>query len=100
MPGNTCPGLHLSNTLLDALAWLLCLQLISAGLTWFLDGVYISLPTTAAESLNITVRLRDTTSALLTSGDYTQVQVGLCYLAHLALHDMSLSPPVLLLCKL
>jgi len=52
------------------------LQLISAGLTWFLDGVYISLPTTAAESLNITVRLRDTTSTLLTTGDYTQVQVG------------------------
>ncbi|DBB14474.1 TPA: hypothetical protein ACH3X3_004761 [Trebouxia sp. C0006] len=52
-------------------------QLISAGLTWFLDGVYISLPTTAAESLNITVRLRDTTSTLLTTGDYTQVQVEL-----------------------
>ncbi|DBA74582.1 TPA: hypothetical protein ACH3X2_009454 [Trebouxia sp. C0005] len=52
-------------------------QLISAGLTWFLDGVYISLPSTAAESLNITVRLRDTSSALLTTGDYTQVQVEL-----------------------
>jgi len=75
------------------------LQLISAGLTWFLDGVYISLPTTAAESLNITVRLRDTTSTLLTTGNYTQVQVGLCCLTHLALHDMSLSPPGLLLCK-
>ena len=40
------------------------MQLISAGLTWFLDGVYL------------TVRLRDTTSALLTTGDYTLVQVS------------------------
>ncbi|KAL0035306.1 hypothetical protein WJX77_000193 [Trebouxia sp. C0004] len=52
-------------------------QLISAGLTWFLDGVYISLPTTAVESLSITVRLRDTTSALIATGNYTQVQVEL-----------------------
>lgn len=52
------------------------MQLISAGLTWFLDGVYLTMPTTAAQSLNVTVRLRDTTSALLTTGDYTLVQVS------------------------
>lgn len=51
------------------------MQLISAGLTWFLEGVYISVPTTAAESLNITVVLVDTTSTLLSTGNYTQVQV-------------------------
>ncbi len=55
-----------------------CVQLISAGLTWFLDGVYLTMPTTTAQSLNVTVRLRDTTSTLLTTGDYTLVQVSEC----------------------
>lgn len=51
------------------------LQLISAGLQWFLDGVYIGMPTVSDPRLNITVTLRDTTSTLLTTGNYTFVQV-------------------------
>lgn len=51
------------------------MQLISAGLTWFLDGVYVTVPTTAYHSLNVTVRLRDAASNLLTTGAYSQVQV-------------------------
>ncbi|KAL3148640.1 hypothetical protein ABBQ38_014063 [Trebouxia sp. C0009 RCD-2024] len=50
-------------------------QLISARLTWFLDGVYVTLPTPTARSLNVTVRLRDTTSNLVTTGAFTQVQI-------------------------
>ena len=53
-----------------------CLQLISAGLTWFLDGVYVTLPTTTTNSLSVTVSLRDTTSTLLADGRYTRVQVS------------------------
>lgn len=51
------------------------MQLISAGLTWFLDGVFVTLPTAATRSLKVTVRLRDATSNLLTTGTYSQVQV-------------------------
>lgn len=58
------------------------LQLISAGLQWFLDGVYIGMPTVSDQRLNITVRLRDTSSALLTTGNYTFVQVSHAEVAH------------------
>lgn len=51
------------------------LQLISAGLQWFLDGVYIGMPTVNDPQIYITVTLRDTASALLTTGNYTFVQV-------------------------
>ena len=51
-------------------------QLISAGLTWFLDGVYITPPNVTSQNLYISVRLRDTTSTLLTTGNYTLVQVS------------------------
>ena len=58
------------------------LQLISAGLQWFLDGVYIRMPTVSDQRLNITVRLRDTSSALLTTGNYTFVQVSHAEVSH------------------
>lgn len=51
------------------------LQLISAGLQWFLDGVYISTPTTSTPSLSINVKLVDTANTPLATGSYTQVQV-------------------------
>ena len=51
------------------------LQLISAGLQWFLDGVYISTPTTSSPSLSINVNLVDTANTPLATGSYTQVQV-------------------------
>ena len=63
------------------------MQLISAGLTWFLDGVYVTVPTSASHSLNVTVRLRDAASNLLTSGAYSQVQVCNCLLAALGLQS-------------
>lgn len=42
--------------------------------------MYVTLPTLTARSLNVTVRLRDTTSSLLTTGTFTQVQVCTCLL--------------------
>lgn len=54
------------------------MQLISAGLTWFVDGVYVTVPTAASRSLKVTVRLRDAASNLLTTGSYSQVQVCTC----------------------
>lgn len=70
------------------------LQLISAGLTWFLDGVYVSLPTTASRSLKVTVRLRDATSKLLTTGTYSRVQVCTSLLAALRLKPHQVLVPV------
>ena len=66
------------------------MQLISARLTWFLDGVYVTLPTPTARSLNVTVRLRDTTSNLLTTANFTQVQVCARLLAALWLQPQQL----------
>ena len=68
------PTLHLC--LLTA-EYLCCLQLISARLQYFLQGVFISLPTASSQALNITVRLYDTASNLVNTSAGIQVQVGM-----------------------
>ena len=57
--------------------YLCCLQLISARLQYFLQGVFISLPTASSQALNITVRLYDTASNLVNTSAGIQVQVGM-----------------------
>ena len=56
---------------------LCCLQLISARLQYFLQGVFITLPTASSQALNITVRLYDTASNLVNTSAGIQVQVGM-----------------------
>ncbi len=58
----------------EYLCWL---QLISARLQYFLQGVFVTLPTAGSQALNITVRLYDTASNLVNTSAGIQVQVGM-----------------------
>ena len=56
-------------------------QMISAELQWFLGGVFVTYPAPGNSQLNITVRLLDANSALLSSNNNTRVQVSYCCMA-------------------